>query len=467
MRCLLLMIYWLACGGVGWAESIAAALTTCPRGSLVAVSLHEIGQANARFTHHAEQQLRLASVTKLFVSAAALHELGPDYHFTTRLYALAALDAAGACPGLLIQGGGSPCLDEHFSNGQPEAIFDAWINALRARGLQRVDGPLLVDHSLFTGPISPPTYPQDHANQQQWYSAPAAAFAWLDNCIEVRVRPGPLGAAALVDLRPASPRIEVINKTRTVGAVKRPRLLVQRAHHSNTITVSGAYATTTAWFPMAIHEQPNLLHADHFRSRLIAAGIPVAATISASGLLQDHPTAVLLHEQRDPLLPALAILNQRSLNVYGEQILRLIGAQRHGSGSISAGNRAVEEVLQRECGLDPATFAIFDGSGLSYDNRASAEATCKLLRTMAEGPHAHAYHASLKTMEVGHPPQTVHCKTGTLAVARCLAGYFDQGPRRFAFAILLNRDRGARGNWSSQAKRAYLRILAAMIDQTT
>ena len=41
--------------------------------------------------------------------------------------------------------------------------------------------------------------PQDQDNQQRWYSAPASAFAWNDNCIEVRVVPTRVGERASIE----------------------------------------------------------------------------------------------------------------------------------------------------------------------------------------------------------------------------------------------------------------------------
>jgi serine-type D-Ala-D-Ala carboxypeptidase/endopeptidase (penicillin-binding protein 4) len=438
-------------------SGIERAIARLPRGTEASVMLQALRNGKPLFRHHAYEQRHLASVTKLFVSAAALLELGPNHYMHTRIYALGTI-VDGSCPGLLMLGGGSPCLDEHFTDGQPELIFQDWIARLRALGISRINGPVLVDGSLFSGPAKPPTYPQDHSNQQKWYSAPASAFAWLDNCIEVQVRPAQPGEAALVLLRPNSPRIPLRNTGKTVAKVSRPKLLTSRAHHSNQINVSGQYDRPTAWFPMAIHEQADLLHGDHFCYLLRASGIQAPRQCEA-GLLTDHPDAQVLIDHRDPLGPAIHILNTRSQNFYGEQILRLLGVARAQEGSIDAGNRALQAILAEYLHLPADSFTVVDGSGLSYDNQASAVAVVQLLHGMAGSQHAGEYRASLKDYKLGKRQAQV--KTGTLRVARCLAGYFQVADQHYAFAILLNRGK-ASGAWLMPAKRGYEQILKAM-----
>ena len=43
---------------------------------------------------------------------------------------------------------------------------------------------------------------------------------------------------------------------------------------------------------------------------------------------------------------------------------------------------------------------------------------------------------------------TYYFKTGSLAVANCLAGFIEMGPdKRFAFTILINKAESKSGNW--------------------
>jgi D-alanyl-D-alanine carboxypeptidase/D-alanyl-D-alanine-endopeptidase (penicillin-binding protein 4) len=431
-----------------------------PRGAVAGVAVYDLDAKVFRFRHNHDAQLRMASVAKLMVSAAALEDLGVDYRFRTSLVGLGSIDADGSLPGLGVIGRGDPCLDEHFTDRRPDRIFTDWAAALKQAGVQRIDGDLVIDTAAFSGPAHPPTYPQKHKNRQAWYSAPASAFAWNDNCIEVRVRPGKAGGPAIIDVRPRSARIAVSNKAKSVSSGGSSGIIVSRDNHANRVIVGGSYSKPTSWFPMAIHNSPDLLAGDHFKAILIDQGIPVSGEVRI-GTVEESPGR-LLHEHSSPLLPALTILNTRSQNFYGEQILRVIGRKRLGAGSVEKGSLAVTEALTEHLDLPAEHLNLIDGSGLSYDNRASAWYVCKLLDAMADSEHAEDYRETLKAKWSGtHKAQV---KTGSLNVARCLAGYISTDQGRFAFAILLNKGESSGIGWASNLRDKLFHAIVAAVD---
>jgi len=414
-----------------WRDTVATLVAGAPAGAEVAVAVDDLTGQQPPLRRGAEGALSLASLTKLAVSAAALTEFGPAWQFRTRVVGLGPI-ADGSVPGLGVIAGGDPGFDEHLHDDADQA-FAAWAVELLKQGVRRIAGDIVIDVSLFSGPIRPTTYPQDARNQQSWFSAPASAFACADNCIEVRVVPTKAGQAAEVQVRPRSPRITVRNQTRTVATKVPSDLVVNRDADANAITVSGTYSRTTAWFPLAIHSEPDQLAADHLKAVLTANGVTVSGSARLAAVAAD--AGPLLIDVRHDLLPALTVLNQHSQNFYGEQVLRMLGVQRSGTGSLAAGCEALAAILVPLAGEGAA---LLDGSGLSYDNRASTAWVVGLLAAMQRTPHAAAYKATLKDHPAGKVQMKV--KTGTLAIARNLAGYLDTpSGGRYAFAIILNK----------------------------
>jgi len=442
----LLVLACLCCAAPaaeGLRAALAPLLERVPAGARAGIVVGD-GHGGVAYAHGGDRVLPMASLAKLFVAQAALETLGPDYHFRTRLYALGAIGGDGAVPRIGILGGGDPCLDEHFTAKRPDRAFAPWLAALREAGIRRI-GEVVVDGSLFSGPAKPPTYPQDATNQQRWYSAPASAFAWNDNCIEVRVVPTQSGERARVQVRPRSPRIEVDNRTRTAAGKVPSKLIVRRVTDANRLIVAGEYSKTTSWYPLSIHEDADLLAADHFAALCGDAGIAVADGVVAGEF--DRDGARLLHEIRNPLWPALDILNTRSQNFYGEQILRLIGVHDDEPGSVEGGARALHAAL-RAAGMPADGWRVIDGSGLSYGNRASAAAVHRLLVLAAAGEHGDRFRATLKDKWWGEDKAKV--KTGSLAISRCLAGYVPGGDDRwYPFAILLHRGDAGTIGWAT------------------
>ena len=362
----------------------------------------------------------------------------------------------GGVPGLGIIGGGDPCLDGHFTDDEPERIFAGWADTLRKQGVGRIDGDIVIDGRLFGGPIRPTTYPQDQDNQQRWYSAPASAFAWNDNCIEVRVVPSRVGEPAVVEVRPRSARITVENRARTVAGKGDKAIFVTRALDANAVTVTGNYSQATPWFPLAIHQDPELLAGDQVRASLIAAGIAVSGQVRLGAV---DPRGAVLVEHTSPLVPAVTLMNQHSQNFYGEQFLRLLGFMRYREGSIAAGSRATTEVLARLIGPLANEIHLVDGSGLSYDNEGSAGAMCAVMVAMHRSPLQQVFYDSLKVKDVGKAKGRV--KTGTLAIATCLVGYVDPpSGGRYAFAMLFNRGESRDFGWAPKIREQIYRTLA-------
>ena len=416
-------------------KAVDAVLAKVPRGGKAAVAVVDLDQRQWVLKRNADQSLSLASTTKLITSAAALVGLGTDFVFHTRLVGLGPLGADGTLPGLGVIGGGSPCFDEHFAEGRdPDAVFRGFAAEMKRRGVRRIAGDLVIDSRLFSGPIRPDTWPADQTNLQRWFSAPCT-----------------------VETRPRSTRIRIVNNTRSLasGAGKNA---ISRALDSNTVIASGTCGRATAWFPLAIASDPELLIGDHLKAICADSGIPISGSVRLGAV--DPTAGPLLIDLKQPLIPAINITNQHSHNFYAEQLLRLLGVKRSQEGSIVAGRTAALAILQERFGMGMGPVTLLDGSGLSYGNEASAAYLVNLLDAMHRSDLGPTYRASLK--ERNAPGISAKVKTGTHNEARALAGYFDGASKRhYAFAILLNRGDSTSFGWADKMREDLFQALAA------
>ncbi|MCS6949775.1 MAG: D-alanyl-D-alanine carboxypeptidase, partial [bacterium] len=79
--------------------------------SLTGVLVVSLRDGRTLYERHADVMLIPASNQKLLVAAAALHRLGADFRFTTRLWATGEVDSQGVLRGdLVLQGEGDPVL---------------------------------------------------------------------------------------------------------------------------------------------------------------------------------------------------------------------------------------------------------------------------------------------------------------------------------------------------------------------
>ena len=154
-----------------------------------------------------------ASVLKVVTVAAALDHLGADYHWLTRLRSQGAIAGAVLDGDLVIEPGGDPTWGKEFFEGGAAEPLAALALQVRARGLTRISGDLVVDASRFPG--RPHPIDRSYGDLPYRHGTPTAAVAIDEATITVRVAPGPsVGEPASVR---APDGVEVINHTTTVG----------------------------------------------------------------------------------------------------------------------------------------------------------------------------------------------------------------------------------------------------------
>jgi D-alanyl-D-alanine carboxypeptidase/D-alanyl-D-alanine-endopeptidase (penicillin-binding protein 4) len=176
-----------------------------------------------------------------------------------------------------------------------------------------------------------------------------------------------------------------------------------------------------------------IYHYNADRLFIPASNIKILTT--AAALQQLEPQATIsanksLHEW-------VTVTNLRSNNYYADTLLKRIGGPWQAKKTL------------RDLGVNPNSFYLADGSGLSRSNKATPRALVETLRVMYSVPNRDIFFASLPTAGISgtlrnRMKQTpvqgmVHAKTGTLRGVRALSGYLDH--RQYGtlvFSILAN-----------------------------
>jgi D-alanyl-D-alanine carboxypeptidase len=126
----------------------------------------------------------------------------------------------------------------------------------------------------------------------------------------------------------------------------------------------------------------------------------------------------------DPLRTIIRHMDVRSRNFFAEVLGKRLGFDESGRGTIAAGARAIERFTDRH----GQHFTMFDSSGLSYANRATAKGILELLWQADAEPWGPILRASLPkggqgTLEGRFGNIPIHAKTGTLDHASALSGW--------------------------------------------
>lgn len=134
--------------------------------------------------------------------------------------------------------------------------------------------------------------------------------------------------------------------------------------------------------------------------------------------------SVLASVRSAPLSEIMRRMNLDSRNFWAEVLGKYLGYAKTGHGTIAAGAGAICGFIARH----HVDFDCYDNSGLSYDNRASADGVLALLFVADRHPWAAVLqdtlpHAGEGTLEGRLAGVTVRAKTGTLDHVSALSGW--------------------------------------------
>jgi len=389
---------------------------------------------------HGSEQKIPASTAKLFTTAAALHTLGPDFAFQTRLY--------GKGDAVLLEGRGDPNLSGRLHNDDALVPFRTMIQDAKKQGLAQNLETLLIDDRYFDDVWTHPDWPaQQHA---RWYCAQVGALSFNDNCLLIKVASRPrTGLAAQFSCLPPTGYANITNQCLITDKHKKHSIAFARTLGTNQIKISGRFWIKAkpykAW--VTIHD-PGMFSGAVFKETFAREGISLKNPVRRVGRDEAFDKREQLAEWRSDLKETIRICNKRSQNFYAEQIFKTLGAEQFNIGTFSTGARAVSESLQ-DLGVSLDLFVIQDGSGLAASNRAAPMGIVQLLLAMSRHSQSRTFIQSLPTN--GEPETTlrsrmkdsekekIHAKSGHINKVNCLAGYLETPDgHTLVFAIMVN-----------------------------
>jgi D-alanyl-D-alanine carboxypeptidase/D-alanyl-D-alanine-endopeptidase (penicillin-binding protein 4) len=339
-------------------------------------------------------------------------------------------------------------------------LFIEWRDALRAAGIQRVEGRLIGDDNAFDDRTLGAGWAWDYLTAG--YAAPSSALSYNENVAVMRIAPGAaVGDPARVDLGPPGHELDLTIAVTTSAPDAPASIAFERLPGSPALLVRGSMPAGAPTLVLTTTvDNPTRYFVDAFRLALQTRGLEVSGGAwDIDEVDSPSPPAgerrVLAARHSQPLSVLIGYAMKVSQNFYGDMLLKAIGAHAAAApggetvGSLETGRTAVRETLTA-WGLPVDTLAMYDGSGLSRYNYASADLLVGVLK--------HAWHdARLRgpfaaSLPVGGHDGTlerrmrntlldrrVQAKTGTISNVRSLAGYAETAAgEKLVFAIVAN-----------------------------
>ncbi len=410
------------------------------------------------YAHDADQHFIPASNTKLVATTTAMALLGPDFRYETPVYALTRSGARDSvATGLVIVGSGDPTLSDAFTATHP-GMLAAIADSVRAAGIRRIDGDLVVDASAFEERGVDPSW--ELGDLIWYYAAPINAFAVAEGTRRLVLLPGYLpGQPAGVRFLGPDPRTAVQNDLMTGPSDARRRFNAERRPGIDTLFLAGIVPAGAAPDTQTLTVvEPAAYAGRALRAALAGRGIPVSGAVR---VVYDTAEARALgvgpgrlHSIRvadwtsPPLAEIVTAILRPSDNWMAEQVLKTIGLQKQGWGSWRNGIAVEDEFMTGQVGVDSAALWLRDGSGLSAQDLLTPAAIVRILSYVRTQPWAPDYMTALaapglKGSTLSHRLTALegrlHAKTGSITHVNSLSGYLrtDSG-RELVFSILSN-----------------------------
>jgi D-alanyl-D-alanine carboxypeptidase/D-alanyl-D-alanine-endopeptidase (penicillin-binding protein 4) len=431
-----------------WQESIEAMLVRPElRRTRWGILVQTLDDRQTLYTHNAEQYFIPASNVKLLTTAAVLEQLGPEFRIRTSVYQW----QSGDQQVLQVVGRGDPSLtDEDLATLAQQ---------LRDRGITDIDH-LIGDDSYFQGESVNPTW--EWEDVQAGYGAPVNSLILNQNAIDLTLIPQAVGQPLSVqwDDPVEATTWQVENRSTTVAPSAPEFLNIGRNLSQPVLYVRGHLRVGSAAEPVAISiPQP----AEHFVQRFVQALATQAIRVHQTSIITQPIVSQgveIAAVESAPLAQLLVETNRESNNLYAEALLRSLGktnldiratsdtATSDTNSTLEAGIAALKVTFDG-WGINPDSYALVDGSGLSRQNLVSPEAIVQTLQAMAQSSSASVYRNSLSLAGVNGTLQNrfrqapverrLQGKTGQLSNAIALSGYLEpMNHAAVTFSILVN-----------------------------
>ncbi len=386
--------------------------------------------------HRPEAVVNPASLMKLITTTAALDLLGPAFTWNTPVYVDGPIKDGLLQGNVYLRGQGDPRL----------VVERLWLlmRRLQAMGVARIQGDIVLDRSAFAlAPRDPGSF--DGEPLRPYNAAPDALLINFKSIVLGFV-PDAAAKLALVQL---DPPLAGVSHTASVPLVAGPCTDYRASLRADfqdpeRIRLLGGYPASCgerSW-PLAYADP-----ASHSRRAVAAMWQMVAGPQALGGTVREGSVPPDLRPmfqlESAPLGELIRDINKFSNNVMAQQLFLTLSWQQKGVGSLEGSREVVLRWWRDRLG-EPLPV-LDNGSGLSREERSSAQGLARLLTWVHRSPFQAELVASLPlsgqdgTLRRSRSQTSAHLKTGSLRDVSGVAGFVHSpGGKNLVLVALVN-----------------------------
>lgn len=339
------------------------------------------------FTKNENIGLATASTLKTITAATAFSLLGKDFRYQTTLSYSGKINTDGTLHGdIILTGSGDPTLGSwRYASTKENIVLNEWVKAIYAAGIKKVEGRIIADDRLFGTQTTPDGWIwQDMGN---YYGAGTSALSWRENQFDIHLKPGSTAGSEVTMLRtvPEMPYLQILNELKTGRQGSGDNAYGYLPPFTTVAYLRGTWgmgiskpgislALPDPAFDAAFRLQDTLK-----RLNLVISGeATTTRKLELAGAQLPEITQKLATVTSPSLSEIIYWFNKKSINLYGEQLLKTI-AWKSGKTPTTRNGAAVEINFWSSKGIDGNALNILDGSGLSPGTRVTTSAMASIL----------------------------------------------------------------------------------------
>ena len=387
---------------------------------------------------HPQMGLAPASCQKVITATTAFELLGHDFTYGTTLGYTGSLAGDTLKGDIIIGGSGDPSLGSwRYPATTEDTVINEFSSAIRQAGIHEITGHVYAGESLWKSEVTPGGWIWEDIGN--YYGAGARSLDWRENQYDLHLRSGShVGdSVKIAGTTPAYIAGLALRSDATAaakGSGDNSYLFIpqytQWGMLRGTIPVDEDSFTVSGSMPLPGQQLAITLESSikHIPPEPIDSSYPAAPSYSSPHIFYTH---------HSPTLDSLAYwFLQRSINLYGEALLKTLAFRYCGNGSTDSGVQVIQRFWKSR-GIDAYAMNIQDGSGLSPANRVTTSVLVRVLQYARSRPWFASFYKALPVIN------GIKMKSGSIGGVVSYSGYVQSASgTTYTFSFIINNFEG-------------------------
>lgn len=419
---------------------------------IAALQVVDIASGKTLFEQNSRIGMAPASSQKVITAATALELLGSRFRYVTNFGYTEPVLNNNQQGRLIIEGSGDPTLGSmRYRQSSPEVIAVSLKKAMKQAGIENISGGIAGMIPAYETTTIPSGWIWEDIGN--YYGAGHSGLNWNENQYDLWLKPGKKEGDPVSVLRtvPALKGQTFINELSTGKAGSGDNAFIYFKPGESQLSLRGSIPCCVDSFSISgAVTNPVAFTLEQIKLHTGTTG-PIG-TLSAKEKI-DKDGFKILYKHYSPGLDSIVYwFLQKSVNLYGEALVHTLAQKIKGKANYDTGISVIQDFWSDK-GIDKKALNIIDGSGLSPQNRVTAESLVKVMLFARSRPWYDVFYAALPVYN------GIKMKSGTIGGAKTYTGYIkSKNGREYVFAIMANNFSGS----SSSINKKLFEVLDSL-----